>query len=234
MTLIKHYSFDLWLTLIKSDPSFKKERAHYFYEKFNFSSISLAEVNAVFRKVDIMCNLVNEKTGKNIDADEMYLMVISMMNPESFDWSAVDMDELYQDMEAMVFTYLPQLYCEHTPQVLDHLKQKGYSLNILSNTGFIKGSTLRKVLGKLNIASYFDFQLYSDETGYSKPNRAFFEMMFEKAQKVYNRSDLQMEEMMHIGDNPRADIEGAGLFGIKSMLINSNQISITQLLQLCP
>ncbi|GAA4802878.1 hypothetical protein GCM10023231_34780 [Olivibacter ginsenosidimutans] len=234
MNLIKHYSFDLWLTLIKSNPLFKKERAQYFYEKFNWSSFSLEAVEAIFRQVDVMCNLINEKTGKNIDADEMYLMVISMMNPGSFDWESIAIDELYREMEALVFKHLPQLFCEDTPKVLDHLKSKGYSLNILSNTGFIKGITLREVLKKLQVDTYFDFQLYSDETGYSKPNHAFFELMFKNASAIYPQKGLHMREIMHIGDNPRADIQGAGLFGIKSMLINSNQLSITQLMQLCP
>jgi len=35
MPYYRHYSFDLWLTLIKSNPGFKAERAHYFFENYN-------------------------------------------------------------------------------------------------------------------------------------------------------------------------------------------------------
>src|SRR5690348_14119191 len=32
---ILHYSFDLWLTLIRSNPAFKRERAQYFFHHHN-------------------------------------------------------------------------------------------------------------------------------------------------------------------------------------------------------
>lgn len=35
MQKFKHYSFDLWLTLIKSNPEFKLKRTIFFYDKFN-------------------------------------------------------------------------------------------------------------------------------------------------------------------------------------------------------
>ncbi len=46
MQEIKHYSFDLWFTLIKSNPKFKEERAKFFHrnlpllEFFNFFAVS--------------------------------------------------------------------------------------------------------------------------------------------------------------------------------------------------
>ena len=73
MQFYKHYSFDLWLTLIKSNPNFKKERALFFHKNFNSKKKNIEEIEKIFRQVDIICNSINEKTGKNIDADEMYL-----------------------------------------------------------------------------------------------------------------------------------------------------------------
>ena len=63
MAFYKHYSFDLWLTLIKSNPRFKQERTSYFYEKFNTKNKSIEEVALIFRQVDLMVNAINEKTG---------------------------------------------------------------------------------------------------------------------------------------------------------------------------
>jgi putative hydrolase of the HAD superfamily len=76
--MYQHYSFDLWLTLIKSNPYFKIERTKIFHRDFNPAGKSIDDVARAFRQVDLMCNAVNERTGKNIDADEMYLMVISI------------------------------------------------------------------------------------------------------------------------------------------------------------
>ena len=223
----KHYSFDLWLTLIKSNPLFKKRRSLYFYENFNFQNKSLPEVEAVFRQVDVMCNTINERTGKNIDADEMYLMVISQLNDNRVNLHDIDMEALYRKMEALLLNYLPLIYCDRTAGVLSQLKAHGATTNILSNTGFIKGSTLRHVLQLLGIGQYFDFQLYSDELRISKPNPAFFQLMIDQAMILNPATELT--DIVHTGDNPLADIAGAEAMGLRTLLINSNQTSITNL-----
>ena len=76
MQYYRHYSFDLWLTLIKSNPAFKTERTRIFFEDYNIAGKSIEEVAAAFRRVDLLGNAINERTGKNIDSDELYLMVI--------------------------------------------------------------------------------------------------------------------------------------------------------------
>jgi putative hydrolase of the HAD superfamily len=226
MPRYQHYSFDLWLTLIKSNPLFKQRRSVVFYEQFNFQGKTLAEVETVFRQVDIMCNTINERTGKNIDADEMYLMVISLINDNRISLYDVDVNALYQQMEDLLLEHLPLVYCNSTAGVLSNLKEQGATINILSNTGFIKGITLRKVLQELKLNMYFDFQLYSDEAGMSKPNPAFFKIMINQAIAL---KPMTLTDIIHIGDNPKADIEGANATGINSMLVNANQVSITNL-----
>ena len=230
MPYYQHYSFDLWLTLIKSNPGFKAERTKIFHRDFNPSNKSIEEVTKVFRQVDLMCNAVNENTGKNIDSDEMYLMVISLINDNQLNVKDIDTGKLYEDMEALLFNYLPVLYSPVTIEVLDHLKNKsGGTFSLLSNTGFIKGVTLKKVLSELKIDQYFDFQLYSDEAGMSKPNPAFFELMLQNIKRVNHPKQINLNNIIHIGDNPVTDVEGANAAGIKSMLINSNNRDITSL-----
>lgn len=228
MEVYKHYSFDLWLTLIKSNPLYKKERSRFFYDRYNRVNKSLAEVEAVFRQVDLMCNAINEKTGKNIDADELCLMVISLMNNNEFPLHEVDVNSLCGEMEKLVFEHLPVLYNDSTAETLAYLKHViGSSISLLSNTGFIKGATLRNVLTELGIDQYIDFQLYSDEVGMSKPNPDFFKLMING---VFELKDIQLADIIHIGDNPKADVDGATAVGINSLLINSNHLSIKNLI----
>lgn len=231
MAFYKHYSFDLWLTLIKSNPSFKQERTKYFFDKFNAKSKSIEEIAMIFRQVDLMVNAINEKTGKNVDADEMYLMVITMINDFSFDYDEVDLDLLYLEMEDLLLNYMPLLYCNNCIPVLSKIKEaeNKSSTNILSNTGFIKGKTLRKVLNHLQIDQFIDFQLYSDEVRMSKPNPEFFRLMLNTIDRQQH-PELALTEVIHIGDNPIADVNGAHSVGINSLLINSNNLSILHLL----
>ena len=146
MNYYKHYSFDLWLTLIKSNPDFKKQRALYFFKNYNSQKKTILEIETIFREVDLMCNSINEKTGKNLDSDEMYLRVLSQIN-NSNDFSSINFDDLYREIEIIFFNYLPVLYNEETIITLDKLKnESGSSFNILSNTAFIKGNSLKQVL----------------------------------------------------------------------------------------
>ena len=230
MAFYKHYSFDLWLTLIKSNPTYKQERVQYFYRNFNGKHKSLDEIAIIFRQVDLMVNAINEKAGKNVDADEMYLMIISMINDYDFNFRDVDLTILDHDMEQIVFNHMPKLYCNDCLDVLAKIKESGKSsTNILSNTGFIKGKTLKKVIKHLGIDEFIDFQLYSDEVRMSKPSAGFFQLMLDTIDRT-KHPELLLTEVIHIGDNPYADVRGAEAMGINSMLINSNNLSISNLL----
>jgi putative hydrolase of the HAD superfamily len=230
MPIFKHYSFDLWLTLIKSNPTFKIERAKYFYTHHNFLNKPLAEITAVFRKVDLMVNSINERSGLNIDAEEMYLMVISIINDYSTDFSDIDISELYLKMELLLLENMPVVYCSESLAVLHRLKESGNSTtSLLSNTGFIKGITLRKILQHLKLDQALDFQLYSDEVRMSKPNPKFFQLMLDTIDRNKHPS-IKPHEIIHVGDNPVADCFGAECLGIKSLLINSNHLKISHLL----
>lgn len=230
MPFYKHYSFDLWLTLIKSNPAFKLERTKYFYDNFNTTNKTIEEVAHIIRQVDLMVNAINEKAGKNIDSEEMCLMVISIINDYSTAFQDIDLDKLYDDMEDLVFKNMPLLYGSDSIDVLYKLKETNQStISILSNTGFIKGRTLRKVLKHLELDSFIDFQLYSDEVRMSKPNLNFFQLMLDTIDRE-KHTNISLTEIIHVGDNPHADIRGAEAIGIHSLLINSNHLSISNLL----
>lgn len=219
------------MTLIRSNPNFKLERTKFFYDHFNQHEKTLEDVGIIFRQVDVMCNAINEKTGKNIDAEEMYLMVISAINNYHYNLQDVDVAKLYTEMEALVFKYLPVVYSAETRSVLGKIKQQSadVSLSLLSNTAFIKGSTLRIILKEIELDEYFNFQLYSDEIGMSKPNNALFNLMVKTIQQT-RPTPIALKEIVHVGDNAKADIYGAEQAGISSILINANNLTILNLL----
>ena len=231
MPIYKHYSFDLWLTLIKSNPDFKMQRAILFQKQYNYTNKTIEEVVAIFRQVDIMCNTINEKTGKNIDTDEMYLMVLLELNNYNPNLPNINLPALYNQVELILFNYLPTIYCANTFNTLQQLQQITNSpFNLLSNTAFIKGSSLQIVLNHLNLSQFFSFQVYSNEEGISKPNAKIFELMFSKAKVLQPQNNLLPNECIHIGDNFNADILGAQQIGLQSLQINTNTNTILNLL----
>jgi putative hydrolase of the HAD superfamily len=225
---IEHFSFDLWFTLIKSDPNFKSERVAYLYKYYNFKNKSLDEINTIIRDVDLMCNSINEKTGKNICAEEMYLMVLYFINESSEIFKDLDINHVYSEIEKLFFKYPPQIFDHQTFYTLEYIKEKGKSMNILSNTAFIKGATLRKLLKEMDLEHFFCFQIYSDEIGYSKPDFEIFNLAYSNV-KIYINKNIEKNNIIHIGDNFISDIKGAQYFGFESMQINTNNDSIINL-----
>jgi putative hydrolase of the HAD superfamily len=64
----------------------------------------------------------------------------------------------------------------------------------------------------------------------SKPNLGLFNLMVQKVKACNKSKQISLADIIHIGDNPAADIAGANDAGLQSLLINSNNLSILSLL----
>ena len=228
--MYKHYSFDLWGTLIKSNSDYKNERAKYFHDHFNPNKLSLGEVQALIRDIEVMCDYSNELTGKNIHAFEMCSMVLYKLGYDKTHLSLRDIQSLYHQLDRLFEKYPPLTFSKETIRVLKALKEKGCTLSVLSNTAFIKGVSISRFLNYSEFAGLFDFQLYSDDIGISKPNNQLYAHMISCVHAVRKFNPVQHHEIMHVGDNMYADIAGAKKVGIASFQINSNNKTIKDLL----
>ena len=56
-------------------------------------------------------------------------------------------------------------------ELLVSLKEKGYKIGLISNTGRTPGRTMRQVLKGYGLADCFNAMTFSDETGHIKPGR---------------------------------------------------------------
>ena len=70
-------------------------------------------------------------------------------------------------------------------------------------------------LARAGVAAYFEFALSPAETGVSKPDPRMFEAMLAQA-------DVAPGAVVHVGDEPYHDIEGAHRANIRSIWINRN------------
>ena len=92
--------------------------------------------------------------------------------------------------------------------MLTHLRQRGFSLAVLSNFDF----RLRSLLNQLELASNFDIIVVSGELGIEKPDPKIFDV-------ILKHFDLtNPTEILHIGDSVRKDYLGARDYGAKSLL----------------
>ncbi|MEY8761451.1 HAD family hydrolase [Chryseobacterium tongliaoense] len=209
-----HFSFDLWLTLIKSHPEFKTKRVELFTSFFNIDK-PVEEVAKIVKYYDDLCNTINEVIGGNIDTFEMYLLILGASDVDLKQIGKEKLNEFYLESEKLFLEYKPVIIFENIHPFFDEIKSKGKTINILSNTGFIKGTTMRKFLIEENLDQYIDFHIYSDEINCSKPNP----LVFQEVKNKIKNQDLPMNQILHIGDNPIADYKGAKDFGFSAHLL---------------
>jgi len=212
----KHISFDLWLTLIKSNVNYKPKRDKLFREFFEIDC-SLDRVSEIIRNYDLMCNTINETTGENFETNEIYLLILGSLGIDLKKIDVNKLEEFYCETEQLFFEYKPDLIYHNINNFLKKLKNESISTNVLSNTAFIKGKTLNKILEYYELNEILSFSIYSDECGFSKPNIKIFELLHQRINEIKN---VSKKEVLHVGDNPIADYKGAIDYGFESLLIN--------------
>jgi putative hydrolase of the HAD superfamily len=209
-----HFSFDLWLTLIKSHPEFKTKRVELFSSFFNVEK-PMNEVAKTVKYYDDLCNTINEVTGGNIDTFEIYLMILGSLDVDVKLLTKEKLNEFYSKSEELFLEYRPVVIFENIHNFFEDIKNQGKTINILSNTGFIKGKTMRKFLIHEKLDQYIDFHIYSDEINCSKPNP----LIFQEVKNNIKDQDLPLHQILHIGDNLVADYQGAKDFGFSAHLL---------------
>lgn len=96
-------------------------------------------------------------------------------------------------------------FFEHAREMLVELKQKGYRLGALTNGN--------ADIHKVGLSDLMDFQFAADDVGEMKPHPLMF-------QKMLHHTGLRPEQVVHIGDNPEHDIEGAAGAGLWTIWVN--------------
>lgn len=199
-------SLDLWRTLIKSSPSFQKEKCDLI-KAFTSWSIPNEDISMAFARTKKSLDYVIERTGwqpnllhiwqlffNHIEGVQGYLPKHNKF--EDF------INNLSNEYYKIAIKNLPSLYEKDTRQFLEKLSFQ-YQLVLSSNTLFLPSFVLREYLKKLNIDHYFSKLNFSCDLGVSKPNVL-----------MYGGSKY------HIGDNLWTDWIGPKRYGIDAFLIN--------------
>jgi len=221
-SLIKHISFDLWLTLIKSHPQFKEKRAEFLGKNFNPFGYPVKTIMEIVQYTDKVCDRLNEISGRKVPTEWMYRRILIKLGFKAESVSDDMVSAIKLEVNELFMNFQPEFLNKSIRLILHSLKDEGYTINISSNTGFIEGDIIVATLNNLNIARYFDFCIFSDEIGLSKPSSGFFE-------KIVERTGLEKWEVLHIGDNRKADYDGALKFGFKALHIKNQQYTINDI-----
>jgi len=101
------------------------------------------------------------------------------------------------------------------PAILQAVRNRGYKIGLISNTGRSPGSALRQLLEAYGIRKYFDATVFSNEVMRRKPDRLIFD---HTAQLLGAPNEL----VVHVGDNPESDFWGARNAGMQAILLDQS------------
>lgn len=197
-------TLDLWGTLLKSSPYFVQAK-YNLTRKFVKTPLTDNEIGNAHAQTKLQLNKIIEVTGWQPTQDAIFQMFFYHLGETNggiptLPWLG---DFMYQYQE-LAMKFKPKLYDDNTFRALELLHAE-FDLVLSSNTMFLDGKTLEKVLNEKGILEYFKKTLFSSETGFSKPNRI-----------MYDGSDF------HIGDNIITDGVGANAAGSQGIIVNSN------------
>lgn len=214
----EHFSFDLWMTIIKSNPNFKPQRTELLKEHFSLNK-TVDEIDSVIRYYDNLFNIISEKTGNHIEREEVFMLILDKLGKDIQNISIDDLKLFFEKSDELFVENVPFIIWEDIHDFLNEIKAKGKTASILSNTAFIHGDSIRKVLKKLDLDAYFSFMIFSDEVGISKPNLEIFEYLYKNTQEI---KIITKSQIIHIGDNSIADYQGAKTYGFAADLVKFN------------
>ena len=126
-------------------------------------------------------------------------------------------DEVIQQIATV---YADSLFCHPPPphpeavSVLRKVREKGYSVGLISNTGMTPGVTFRVYMEQIGILGYFDALTFSDEVRLAKPSRQIF-------LHTGRLLGVPMEQTVHVGDHLVNDVLGARQAGMKTIWIET-------------
>lgn len=118
---------------------------------------------------------------------------------------AVKMNEKYLEILPTQKAIFP-----NTIEILTHLKEKNYSLHLITN-GFEK--VQKRKIENCGIAPFFTEMITSESSNSMKPDREIFETAFRK-------TGATPEQSIMIGDNLEADIQGGINVGMDTVFMN--------------
>lgn len=194
--MIEGICFDFWESLFGfvSQEELKNvrwERSRMLSELLNRP---LEEVDETYTNVVLEMTQWREKTGFEFCVEDLMKLFLKRMNAPL---------NLLPECQRIFVDAIKKHFPGPNPgakEALEILKNKGYKLAIISNT--IHGTIEEELLREYEMDHYFDVKALSCRLGVRKPRRDIFLW-------TSYRLGIPPSRLIHIGDDPEADVAGA-------------------------
>jgi putative hydrolase of the HAD superfamily len=151
--------------------------------------------------------------NEELSAPEQIRFIVKNASNDTMAPPEEAMEQLQEAYDAPLLSIPPNLR-EGAISTLQDMRRRARKMGLISNTGRSAGKVLRQLMAKFGIIKFFDATIFSDEIGWRKPNSKIFRAAAEALQVECNR-------IIHIGDNPEADVWGAKQAGMRAILLET-------------
>lgn len=190
----KHISFDYWNTMVRSNPEFRVELNKFI--KLIYPSICLDTWEESRKLIKNKYNDLVTNKYEVIEYDSPEVPNIKFLYKELLSMCGIsvnryNLDYIISKINRLFLKY-PPIFMDGCIQVIDSLISNKVKVYVCSNTMFIGGETIQKLIDRTFGDDVIE-GIYSDVTGYSKPHREMF--------KELNLRGVEL----HVGDSPGTD-----------------------------
>jgi putative hydrolase of the HAD superfamily len=212
--MIKVVSLDFWGTIAVFNPDYAAARTEFLADLFGLPT---EEAHTRYKSVKHHSDKQAETFGTAITplvAVKRLLEGKKLTRP----MSAVDVLAV---TERLVLDYPPILH-EEIPVLIDQLQQQDIHVGVSSNTNFIAGKLVESIYDLP-----WDFAVYSDELGVSKPDGDFFRTVLARGRD--RAGAIPAHYFLHFGDNENCDVKGAMRVGMDARRVRSPDDTVKML-----
>lgn len=132
-------------------------------------------------------------------------------------------EQVSHSIQTLARLYQPTVNTPELEEAITFAKSKGVALGIISNTNFVDDSSiLHSILEQTN--DWFDFGIFSGKVNLVKPDVNIFNLAILDYLDLRNEL-IKPENVLHIGDNPICDTQGATAAGFRAFTVDKGSHS---------
>lgn len=215
MRRISAVTFDLWDTLIKEAPGNTEQVADLRIDRISDILDRTGhpherdEVAEAYEKTGTFLELTWAKS-RDMPVRDHVLFLLSCVECRL---ASKLTTEQFKEVVAVYSDSLldkPPVLLPQAKEALRAVKESGYRMALISNTGKTPGSTLRVLMDRMGILEPFDVTTFSNEIQVRKPAEGAFRLTLEQLRAAPRSA-------VHIGDDGDCDVAGAKAVGMMTI-----------------
>ncbi len=210
-------SFDIWNTLLRGNQAFTRPRLALIFSHLKLGYLKADDVLDAYLLANRFLNEESERNGIDYGMGERLAIMYDRLGLEHDvpdDATILEIQERTGKLRRNP-EYLPTLTEPDLLATLTALREQGYLLGLLSNTGMDNHLSMEPLLKLMGLWQLFDNAIFSSQDGRAKPNEGIF-------LRMATEFKVEPDQVLHIGDNRTADYNGARAAGMHGVLYAPN------------